>query len=165
MDPEQAALAALKREVKLLRSENAYLREQLCQVNMRSGAAAAPSDAPGSQLGSRQPSRSGPPAGTPSAPGQLLPVGGAPGEPTPAAAGASRPASGAAGGGPSMEQVMRRLVDMQQMLVQVSHENERLAAENGRLRSGKALVANDYSGEGGGPEHRWMRAVASSCDP
>jgi len=32
------------------------------------------------------------------------------------------------------------------MLVQFSRENDRLASENGRLRTGKTLVANDYAG-------------------
>lgn len=43
---------------------------------------------------------------------------------------------------------MRRLLDTQRMLVQFSRENDRLANENGRLRTGKALVGNDYAGEG-----------------
>ena len=41
---------------------------------------------------------------------------------------------------------MRRLLETQRMLVQFSRENDRLASENGRLRSGRALVANDYKG-------------------
>lgn len=41
---------------------------------------------------------------------------------------------------------MRRLLDTQRMLVQFSRENDRLASENGRLRMGKTLVANDYAG-------------------
>jgi hypothetical protein len=41
---------------------------------------------------------------------------------------------------------MRRLLETQRMLVQFSRENDRLSSENGRLRTGKNLVANDYKG-------------------
>jgi hypothetical protein len=41
---------------------------------------------------------------------------------------------------------MRRLLETQRMLVQFSRENDRLSSENGRLRTGKSLVANDYKG-------------------
>lgn len=52
---------------------------------------------------------------------------------------------------------MRRLLDTQRMLVQFSRENDRLAGENGRLRTGKTLVANDYAGAGG-----WVKDVVNA---
>lgn len=87
----------------------------------------------------------------------LLPgAGGALAMPAAGSGGGSRPASGAgagtsaAGGQPSPEDLMRRLLETQRMLVAFSRENDRLASENGRLRTGKTLVANDYKG-------RWLR--------
>lgn len=152
VDPEQAALAALKREVKLLRSENAVLRdtvEQLLQEQRASGAA-MPAGLAQSQ---------GQPPGTPStASYAVLPPGSASfavpgtGQGAGSASAGSRPATGpsaAASAGsltPSPEDLMRRLLDTQRMLVQFSRENDRLASENGRLRTGKTLVANDYAG-------------------
>lgn len=151
-DPEQAAMAGLKREVKLLRAENAFLREQLFQASLpreqpqgAAGAGAGPTGGTAmvSALlpGSRLPSSHG-----------LLP-GSDPGAgpAVHATAAGSRPASGgsASGGGagaPSNEELMRRLLETQRMLVQFSRENDRLAGENGRLRSGKTAVANDYKG-------------------
>lgn len=154
MDPEKAALAALKREVKLLRSENAVLRdtvEQLLQEQRASGAA-MPAGLAQSQ---------GQPPGTPStASYAVLPPGSASyavpgtGQGAGAASACSRPATGpgpstaasVGGPAPSPEDLMRRLLDTQRMLVQFSRENDRLASENGRLRTGKTLVANDYAG-------------------
>ncbi|PRW61495.1 kinesin motor catalytic domain [Chlorella sorokiniana] len=155
VDPEQAALAALKREVKLLRSENAVLRdtvEQLLQEQRAAGAGALPTGS--------MPNQTQPPGTASTASYAMLPpgsisfappgVGQAPG----AAVVGSRPATGsgsaaaaAPSGGPtpSSEELMRRLLDTQRMLVQFSRENDRLAGENGRLRTGKTLVANDYA--------------------
>lgn len=156
VDPEQAALAALKREVKLLRSENAVLRdtvEQLLQEQRAAGngAGGLVGPTPGQQ-----------PPGTPSTVGYaILPPGSAgfaaPGtaQGSSAAEAGSRPATGpgslappSSNATPSSEELMRRLLDTQRMLVQFSRENDRLASENGRLRTGKTLVANDYAGAG-----------------
>ena len=160
VDPEQAALAALRREVKLLRSENVVLRdtvEQLLQEQRAAGSSAAA--LAGSALGKQLP-------GTPSSAGYaMLPPGmagfAAPGTAQGAGAGPaiadSRPgtepgpsaaATPSGGPTPSSEELMRRLLDTQRMLVQFSRENDRLASENGRLRTGKTLVANDYAGAG-----------------
>lgn len=156
-DPEQAAMSGLRREVKLLRAENAYLREQLFQASLpreRAPGTAGQAVLPASLPASRLPSSHGqPPAGGHSAAAAALAV-----------TAGSRPASGGAvaggsvGGGPSSEELMRRLLDTQRMLVQFSRENDRLAGENGRLRSRKTAVANDYKG---GPE----RASVSCCGP
>lgn len=146
LDPGQAALSALKREVRLLRGENAYLREQLLQASLPRGQPALPaaSHPSASSLGA-VPGMPGNPGG------QELPAAG------PAAEGPTRPASGAGaaleaaagsgGAAPSPEELMRRLLDTQRMLVQFSRENDRLAGENGRLRSGRALFSDDYQGE------------------
>ncbi len=170
MDPKQAALAALKREVKLLRSENAVLRdtvEQLLQEQRATGGAAASAGL--------VPSQSQPP-GTPStATYAMLPPGSATlgalgtAQGSSAATAGSRPATGpgssaaaatssAAGPAPSLEELMRRLLDTQRMLVQFSRENDRLASENGRLRAGKTLVANDYAGA-----HEWCWDCSQPC--
>lgn len=145
MDPAQAALSELKRELRLLRGENAYLRDQLLQAGLHRGAPApAPTlHAPHSDQGAL-PGTPGHPAGRE----QQLRAG----------EGLTRPASGAAvapdaqpGSAPAPEELMRRLLDTQRMLVQFSRENDRLAGENGRLRSGRALVADSYQGRRGLP--------------
>lgn len=159
MDPDQAALAALRREIKLLRSENAYLREQLVLANQPRGAPLAVTGPAAIAAGislpaSRLPSSHGAPPGTPGSSGApALPgAGGVPAAPAAGGAGiGSRPASGSGGGAgagcqPSPEDLMRRLLETQRMLVAYSRENDRLAGENGRLRTGKTMVANDYKG-------------------
>lgn len=140
VDPEQAALAALRREVKLLRTENTYLREQLFQASQPRGPLAAGAAGGASLVGSRLPSSHGQPPGTPGgsstsgAPAVAPPLAGLSpfGTAGPASLG-SRPASGTAGaapataGGisappgtaPSPEDMMRRLLETQRMLVQV----------------------------------------------
>ena len=50
VDPQEAAISALKRELRLLRAENAYLREQLFQANMPRAPGTLPPTAPGSRL-------------------------------------------------------------------------------------------------------------------
>lgn len=158
LDPDQAALSALKREVKLLRTENTYLREQLFQANLPRGqpAAGASASLPASTAASRLPSSHGQPGtlGGGQLPLPLAPFA-VPGGGSAVVAG-SRPESGTAAGAaagaglgpsPSPEDLMRRLLETQRMLVQFSRENDRLAGENGRLRNGRALVSNDYKGE------------------
>lgn len=160
-DPEQAAMSGLRREVKLLRAENAYLREQLSQASLpreqppgTAGQAVLPASLPASRLPS---SHGQPPAGGHSAAAAALAV-----------TAGSRPASGGAvaggsvGGGPSSEELMRRLLDTQRMLVQFSRENDRLAGENGRLRSGKTAVANDY--KGALDEVDWLRTKLEALE-
>ena len=62
--------------------------------------------------------------------------------------GASRPPSsgsaGSSGQQPSTQDMMRRLLDTQRLLVAVSRENDRLAGVNQRLAAGRQLVADDY---------------------
>jgi hypothetical protein len=162
LDPAQAALSALKREVRLLRTENGYLREQLFQANLPRGQLAPPAAAmlPTSLTVSRLPSSHGRLPGTPGSGQLLLPPGSLHVLDGDAAAagvgssGGSRPGSGGGGGAepapgpaPNPEGLMRRLLETQRMLVQFSKENDRLAGENGRLRNGRTLVANDYKGE------------------
>ena len=146
VDPEQAALTELRREIKLLRTENAYLREQLFQASPPRGQVVGGGmiGAGGGVAVSRLPSSHGQPPGTPGAGGALLLAGGATaGGPAPAtgdgswaAAAGTRPAAGAAvagassggpaaaggagGSAPSPEDMMRRLLETQRMLVQFS---------------------------------------------
>lgn len=117
MDPAQAALVALRREIKLLRAENTYLREQLFHAQLPRG---QPAGAPtGSAPVSRLPSSHGM-----LAPGmQLGQLGGGGGGAVGMLRLGSSPSSGAAvgGGAPqSAEELMRRLLDTQRLLVQFS---------------------------------------------
>lgn len=139
MDPDQAALSALRREVKLLRSENAYLRDQLLLAGQPRGlpAGGAVANAPASGM------QAVPSDGSP--PGEIA-GGVVPGAAGAMLAGGSRPpTSGAtATAQPSGEELMRRLLDTQRLLVAVSRENDRLAGLNQRLSDGRQLVADEY---------------------
>ena len=133
MDPQAAALASLRREVKLLRHENAFLREQLALSSASSFGKSLLIGGEGDGSNMQQsmavqppsPSRSPLPTGSAVLLGHSLML------PLPS---------------PAQEDLSRRLADAQRLLSTVSIENARLAAENEKLRSGGLQVASDYSG-------------------
>lgn len=139
VDPREAATAALRREVRILRAENAFLRDQLFHASLPREAgstAASPAGAVGMQ---------GAGFASPEAlPAQsiMLPL------PTPGAAAAGLSSSAAAGKDPgaATADLAWRLAEAQRLLGVLSNENSRLSSENDRLRAGGMLVASDYSG-------------------
>jgi hypothetical protein len=147
MDPQQAALAALRREIKVLRAENVYLREQLMLTNIANGDGALPSAA-----GSGLLTASG---GTPNA--AAVGLGGA-SQFSPGSSPSPLPAHSVMLPVPTapQEELSRRLNDAQRLLGTLSSENSRLAAENERLRAGGLQVAGEYSGAV--EEIEWLRS-------
>ena len=130
MDPQQAAMTALRREVKMLRTENGFLREQLMLAAERGGVIENSAAAAALPPSSASPGAS--PAALP-AHSVMLPV------PPPA-----------------QEELNRRLTDAQRLLSTLSSENARLAGENERLRAGGLQVAGEYSGAV--EEIEWLRS-------
>lgn len=149
MDPHEAALTALRREMRLLRTENAFLREQLIftsQAKVDAPALLPSSHAHGSQM-MNSPAQS-----------QLLPPGSA--SPSPSGA-ATLPAKSVMvpffhDHSPELSDITQRLVETQRLLTTLASDNARLAVENDRLRAGGLQVAGDYSGAV--EEVEWLRA-------
>lgn len=151
MDPQQAALAALRRELKVLRAENAYLRDQLIMANTGGGLPQAPDllTASGGTPTSSGAAGLSPPFSSQFSPGSspsplpahsvMLPVPPAP-----------------------QEELSRRLNDAQRLLGTLSSENSRLAAENERLRAGGLQVAGEYSGAV--EEIEWLKSKLSRLE-
>lgn len=146
VDPKEAATAALRREIKLLRTENAYLREQLMLANQSSDAVtlsdfvnsaiekSPPSHNPDSTSNNYSPIPSPLPAHS-----ILLPV-------------------------PPSDQnaLAKQLGDAQSMLSTLSTENARLAGENERLRAGGLQVSSDYCGAV--EEIEWLRGKLAKLE-
>lgn len=153
MDPREAALAAMRREVRLLRTENAFLREQL--VLASGDRTLASLDGP-SLL--ETPASQSPPPMT------GLPPGSAASSPSAAAALPAQsvlvpvPTAAVQDGVPAgpQQDAARRLADAQRLLGVLANENARLAVENDRLRAGGLQVAGDYSGAV--EEVEWLQA-------
>lgn len=145
MDPHQAALAALRRELRLLRTENAFLREQLMMAagtaRIEDGVLGAAGGAASSAGGlPALPSVNAVSPGASPSPGAVLP-----------AQSVMLPVPN-----PAHEELSRRLADSQRLLGTLSSENSRLAAENERLRAGGLQVAGEYSGAV--EEIEWLRS-------
>lgn len=162
VDPKEAALIALRREVRLLRMENTYLRDQLFRAhnpplsttnNPKNSLLGSDNNASTTSLTAANINTTV--SGGVESPGTL------PGQsaflPIPAIDSALRSNEDGSsilnldGGDENssksdVEDVKVRLVDAQRLLVSMANENSRLAAENERLRAGTALVAGDYSG-------------------
>jgi Kinesin motor domain len=152
MDPQQAALAALRREIKVLRAENAFLRDQLMLANAGGGGLAGSEAAAAGILtaGGDTPNASA--AGLlplPSSSASHYSPGSSP-SPLPAHS-VMLPVPNAL-----QEELSRRLNDAQRLLGTLSSENSRLAAENERLRAGGLQVAGEYSGAV--EEIEWLRS-------
>jgi hypothetical protein len=139
MDPQQAAFAALRREIKVLRAENAYLRDQMMMMNAGGG------DSAGLSL----PTATTPNASAVGVPRSQFSPGSSP-SPLPAHS-VMLPVPTA-----PQEELSRRLNDAQRLLGTLSSENSRLAAENERLRAGGLQVAGEYSGAV--EEIEWLRS-------
>lgn len=138
MDPQQAALAALRREVKVLRAENAYLRDQLMMANTGGGGLLPPPATADLTASGGNPNTSGAAGMSPPSSSQFTP--GSSPSPLPAHS-VMLPVPPA-----PQEELSRRLNDAQRLLGTMSSENSRLAAENERLRAGGLQVAGEYSG-------------------
>ncbi|CAL5224582.1 g7289 [Coccomyxa viridis] len=119
VDPKDAHTAALKREVQLLRAENAYLRGQLS-----SAASLGDSSALQMTLATSESSLTAMPSQRPST----------------GKAAASNQAPAEAAGGPTQQ-----LQAAEIMLARYGQENERLAAINEALVSRRAFVDSDYT--------------------
>ncbi|KAK9815081.1 hypothetical protein WJX73_007163 [Symbiochloris irregularis] len=141
LDAKDAAIAALKREVALLRAENQYLHEQLESADVTQLPGTTMATPEGNMLA--MPDSTAPqestvqPEGTASplpavTPGQLM---------TPRTRlAASLP------GNKGIEPLIARINEAENLLMRYSKENERLASLNSRLQFRRQFVDTDYTG-------------------
>ncbi|BDA49457.1 probable Kinesin-like protein KIF17 at N-terminal half [Coccomyxa sp. Obi] len=147
VDPQEALVASLKREVQLLRAENAYFRNQIA-LSTKVGGTPTETSTPssGSPRHSRQGSfaEGGPHAAVESGEGTAWPTG-----PSTAAVDSGAKPGDAPGihpraGEGRAAETERRLAEAQAMISQFAAENARLAAASEAAASRRALVDSDY---------------------
>ncbi|KAL0045664.1 hypothetical protein WJX82_001027 [Trebouxia sp. C0006] len=172
LDPQEAQIAALKRELFLLRQENVWLRDQIMPGTQLPSGMVTPLHGR-TTSGSRPLSSQSDTTGSSHSVARpdfhaLLPQSSAGNSPR---GNAEESASSSAASGPNVlpvsrsskdmadhvgkaaavdqlppGELARKLAESQQMIARFSRENERLANQNEQLTGSKQIVANDYKG-------------------